>query len=111
MGPLRRRVGRANPRPGWDHDRAGRASPGRYQARITRSTAACGWRAQDARFSQSRHREKRMSATTVEHPALAHLWIHESPRVDLIENEMFRIFAAGQGGWLTDTNGERYFDL
>lgn len=52
-----------------------------------------------------------MSATTVEHPALAHLWIHESPRVDLIENEMFRIFAAGQGGWLTDTNGERYFDL
>lgn len=52
-----------------------------------------------------------MSAAATEHPALAHLWIHESPRTDLIDNDMFRIFSSGQGGWLTDIQGERYFDL
>jgi adenosylmethionine-8-amino-7-oxononanoate aminotransferase len=52
-----------------------------------------------------------MAATTAEDAALAHLWIHESPRVDLIENDMFRVFTAGKGGWLTDTRGDRYFDL
>jgi adenosylmethionine-8-amino-7-oxononanoate aminotransferase len=50
-------------------------------------------------------------ATTDSTQALAHLWIHESPLVDLIDNDMLRVFTSGEGGWLTDTKGDRYFDL
>src|SRR5262249_705704 len=50
-------------------------------------------------------------ATTDSTQALAHLWIHESPLADLIGNDMLRVFVSGEGGWLTDTRGDRYFDL
>ena len=39
-----------------------------------------------------------------------HLWIHDSPRSDLYERGMFRTFVQGDGCWLTDSNGERFFD-
>jgi adenosylmethionine-8-amino-7-oxononanoate aminotransferase len=39
------------------------------------------------------------------------LWIHESSRTDLFERDMLRIFVEGEGCWLTDTRGDRYFDL
>ena len=43
--------------------------------------------------------------------ALEHLWIHESPRVELVEHDMLRVFTHGEGPWLVDTQGRRYFDL
>jgi adenosylmethionine-8-amino-7-oxononanoate aminotransferase len=50
-------------------------------------------------------------AAPVQHTALDHLWIHESPRVDLVDRDMLRVFVEGEGGWLTDSRGDRYFDL
>ena len=50
-------------------------------------------------------------AAPAQHTALDHLWIHESPRIDLIDRDMLRVFVEGEGGWLTDTRGDRYFDL
>lgn len=42
---------------------------------------------------------------------LRHLWIHESPRADLIDRNMLRVFTHGKGGWLFDADGNKYFDL
>jgi adenosylmethionine-8-amino-7-oxononanoate aminotransferase len=50
-------------------------------------------------------------AAPAQHTALDHLWIHESPRVDLVDRDMLRVFVEGEGGWLTDIRGDRYFDL
>jgi adenosylmethionine-8-amino-7-oxononanoate aminotransferase len=50
-------------------------------------------------------------ATTHSTEALAHLWIHESPLIDLVGNDMLRVFISGEGGWLVDSRGDRYFDL
>ena len=50
-------------------------------------------------------------AAPAQHTALDHLWIHESPRIDLIDRDMLRVFVEGEGGWLTDIRGDRYFDL
>ena len=50
-------------------------------------------------------------AAPAQHTALDHLWIHESPRVDLVDRDMLRVFVEGEGGWLTDVRGDRYFDL
>ncbi len=43
--------------------------------------------------------------------ALQHLWMHESPRADLVDNGLLRVFTRGKGCWMIDRNGERYFDL
>src|SRR5205085_1864475 len=40
-----------------------------------------------------------------------HLWMHESSRRDLYELDMLRVFVRGEGCWLEDSRGERYFDL
>jgi adenosylmethionine-8-amino-7-oxononanoate aminotransferase len=40
-----------------------------------------------------------------------HLWIHESSRGDLFERDMLRVFVRGEGCWLEDERGDRYFDL
>src|SRR5262249_2586914 len=40
-----------------------------------------------------------------------HLWMHESPKADLIGLGLLRVFTHGKGGWLFDTEGNRYFDL
>jgi adenosylmethionine-8-amino-7-oxononanoate aminotransferase len=40
-----------------------------------------------------------------------HLWMHESSRRDLYEHEMLRVFVRGEGCWLEDESGQRYFDL
>jgi adenosylmethionine-8-amino-7-oxononanoate aminotransferase len=48
---------------------------------------------------------------SAEHTAIDHLWIHESPRVDLVDRDMLRVFTDGEGAWLTDDRGDRYFDL
>ena len=50
-------------------------------------------------------------AAPARHTAIDHLWIHESPRVDLLDRDMLRVFVEGEGGWLTDDRGDRYFDL
>jgi adenosylmethionine-8-amino-7-oxononanoate aminotransferase len=50
-------------------------------------------------------------ALPAEQTAIDHLWIHESPRVDLLERDMLRVFVEGEGAWLTDDRGNRYFDL
>ncbi|HEY1365893.1 MAG TPA: aminotransferase class III-fold pyridoxal phosphate-dependent enzyme [Gaiellaceae bacterium] len=50
-------------------------------------------------------------AAPVRHSAIDHLWIHESPRADLIERDMLRVFVEGEGAWLTDDRGDRYLDL
>lgn len=46
-----------------------------------------------------------------EEAVLDHLWMHESPRADLVERGMLRVFDHGEGGWLYDTEGNKYFDL
>jgi adenosylmethionine-8-amino-7-oxononanoate aminotransferase len=40
-----------------------------------------------------------------------HLWLHESSREDLYEHGMLRVFERGEGCWLEEANGQRYFDL
>ncbi len=40
-----------------------------------------------------------------------HLWIHESARRDLYDNDMLRIFRRGEGSWLIDEQERRYLDL
>lgn len=47
----------------------------------------------------------------LERRALDYLWIHESPRSELVDHDMLRVFDRGEGGWLWDTRGDRYFDL
>ena len=47
----------------------------------------------------------------LERLALEHLWIHESPRSELVDHDMLRVFDRGEGPWLWDTRGDRYFDL
>jgi len=47
----------------------------------------------------------------LERLALKHLWIQESPRAELINDDMLRVFDRGEGPWLIDTRGNRYFDL
>jgi adenosylmethionine-8-amino-7-oxononanoate aminotransferase len=51
------------------------------------------------------------SPEALEDLALEHLWIHESPRRELVEHDMLRVFTHGEGPWLIDTQGRRYFDL
>ena len=41
----------------------------------------------------------------------SHLWLHESSQRDLYEHEMLRVFVNGEGCWLEDASGDRYFDL
>ena len=41
----------------------------------------------------------------------SHLWLHESSQRDLYEHEMLRVFVNGDGCWLEDASGDRYFDL
>jgi adenosylmethionine-8-amino-7-oxononanoate aminotransferase len=48
---------------------------------------------------------------TLEEAALEHLWIHESPREELVQHDMLRVFTHGEGPWLVDVQGRRYFDL
>jgi len=50
-------------------------------------------------------------AKSLERRALDHLWIHESPRSELVDHDMLRVFERGEGPWLWDTRGDRYFDL
>jgi adenosylmethionine-8-amino-7-oxononanoate aminotransferase len=52
-----------------------------------------------------------MPSSTFEEVAKRHLWIHDSPRTDLFERNMFRTFIRGEGCWLIDSHGDRYFDL
>ena len=52
-----------------------------------------------------------MSLTTALAQVERHLWIHESSRADLYERGMLRVFERGEGCWLQDTSGDRYFDL
>lgn len=40
-----------------------------------------------------------------------HLWMHESARGDLFDRDMLRVFRSGEGCWLEDVEGRRYFDL
>jgi len=47
----------------------------------------------------------------LERRALDYLWIHESPRSELVDHDMLRVFNRGEGAWLWDTRGDRYFDL
>ena len=47
----------------------------------------------------------------LEKRALEYLWIHESPRSELVDHDMLRVFERGEGPWLWDTRGDRYFDL
>jgi adenosylmethionine-8-amino-7-oxononanoate aminotransferase len=49
--------------------------------------------------------------SSAEMSALEHLWIHESTRRDLVDRGMLRVFVSGEGAWLTDERGRRYFDL
>lgn len=56
----------------------------------------------------------KVSATKVstrEEVALQHLWMHESPRAELVEGDLLRVFTHGEGCWMYDTRGNRYFDL
>ena len=48
---------------------------------------------------------------SLEKRALDYLWIHESPRSELVDHDMLRVFERGEGPWLWDTRGGRYFDL
>ena len=48
---------------------------------------------------------------SLEKRALEYLWIHESPRSELVDQDMLRVFDRGEGPWLWDTRGDRYFDL
>ena len=43
--------------------------------------------------------------------ALQHLWMHESPRADLLDKQLLRVFTRGEGCWMYDAEGQRYFDL
>ena len=49
--------------------------------------------------------------TSSQADVLDHLWMHESPRADLVDGGMLRVFDHGKGGWLFDTDGNKYFDL
>ena len=51
-----------------------------------------------------------MNTEQMQAVAQRHLWIHDSPRTDLYERGMFRTFVEGDGCWLIDSTGERYFD-
>ena len=52
-----------------------------------------------------------MNGNAPEEAALQYLWMHESPRADLVGRGLFRVFTHGEGCWLFDTQGNRYFDL
>jgi len=52
-----------------------------------------------------------MKGSSLEARALEHLWIHESPRSELVGRKLLRVFTHGEGGWLFDTGGNKYFDL
>ena len=52
-----------------------------------------------------------MKISSSKEAVLQHLWIHESPRADLIERGMLRVFTHGKGSWLFDADGNKYFDL
>jgi len=46
----------------------------------------------------------------IEERALRSLWIHESPLSEVVDHDMLRVFDRGEGPWLWDTRGDRYFD-
>lgn len=52
-----------------------------------------------------------MKISSSKEAVLQHLWIHESPRADLIGRGMLRVFTHGKGSWLFDADGHKYFDL
>jgi adenosylmethionine-8-amino-7-oxononanoate aminotransferase len=56
-------------------------------------------------------KEAEMKSAAVEEAVLQHLWMHESPRADLVGRGLLRIFTHGEGCWLFDAGGNRYFDL
>ncbi len=56
-------------------------------------------------------REGMNAGRSLERRALDYLWIHESPRSELVDHDMLRVFERGKGPWLWDTRGRRYFDL
>ena len=56
-------------------------------------------------------REGMNAGRSLERRALDYLWIHESPRSELVDHDMLRVFERGEGPWLWDTRGRRYFDL
>ena len=51
------------------------------------------------------------TVSTAEETALQHLWMHESPRAELVDAGLMRVFTHGEGCWMYDTRGNRYFDL
>lgn len=54
-----------------------------------------------------------MATTTssLESVALKNLWMHESPRAELVNAGLLRVFTHGEGCWMHDTSGKKYFDL
>jgi adenosylmethionine-8-amino-7-oxononanoate aminotransferase len=52
-----------------------------------------------------------MKNTSLEAVALQNLWMHESPRAELVDAGLLRVFTHGEGCWMYDTSGNRYFDL
>jgi adenosylmethionine-8-amino-7-oxononanoate aminotransferase len=49
--------------------------------------------------------------SSLESVALNSLWMHESPRAELVNAGLLRVFTHGEGCWMHDINGKRYFDL
>jgi adenosylmethionine-8-amino-7-oxononanoate aminotransferase len=49
-------------------------------------------------------------ASSVEQHALDHLWVHQTPWVDIAEREGMRVFAKGEGSTLWDIHGREYLD-
>jgi adenosylmethionine-8-amino-7-oxononanoate aminotransferase len=49
--------------------------------------------------------------SSLESTALKSLWMHESPRAELVDAGLLRVFTRGEGCWMYDTAGKKYFDL
>lgn len=49
--------------------------------------------------------------SSLESVALQNLWMHESPRAELVNSGLLRVFTHGEGCWMYDTSGKKYFDL
>lgn len=47
---------------------------------------------------------------TLDDKALNHVWIHSQPWMELTEQEGLHVFERGEGCWLWDTRGNKYFD-
>jgi adenosylmethionine-8-amino-7-oxononanoate aminotransferase len=53
---------------------------------------------------------ERIDAATLEQAALEHVWIHQTPWIELAEQQGLRVFDRGQGTTLWDVNGREYLD-